>query len=183
MVAAKFQLVIDCADPEPLARFWAAALGYVLEPPPPGFASWDEYWRDVGVPEDELGPGTDSIVDPDGRSPRIWFQVVPERKAVKNRLHIDVHASGGRGLPLEARRQHVDAETRRLAGLGATMGGGLSAAGGGPPGGGGGAGPEGRAATAARGAGPPRACRGRAGPPGLGYGSTRAHASASGVST
>src|ERR1035441_4543472 len=97
MVAAKFQLVIDCADPEPLARFWAAALGYVLEPPPAGFASWDEYWRDVGVPEDELGPGTDSIVDPDGRSPRIWFQVVPERKAVKNRLHIDVHASGGRG--------------------------------------------------------------------------------------
>ena len=129
MVAAKFQLVIDCADPEPLARFLAAALGYVLEPPPAGFASWDEYWRDVGVPEDELGPGTDSIVDPDGRSPRIWFQVVPERKAVKNRLHIDVHASGGRELPLEARRQHVDAETRRLAGLGATMVGVLSEAG------------------------------------------------------
>jgi hypothetical protein len=119
MVAAKFQLVIDCADPEPSARFLAAALGYVLEPTPAGFASWDEYWRDVGVPEDELGPGTDSIVDPDGRSPRIWFQVVPERKAVKNRLHIDVHASGGRELPPEARRQHVDAETRRLAGRGA----------------------------------------------------------------
>ena len=45
-MAASFQLVIDCAEPEPLARFWAAALGYELEPPPAGFASWDEYWRD-----------------------------------------------------------------------------------------------------------------------------------------
>jgi hypothetical protein len=33
---AGFQLVIDCKDPERLARFWAAALGYVLEPPPKG---------------------------------------------------------------------------------------------------------------------------------------------------
>src|ERR1035437_10460608 len=123
MVAAKFQLVIDCADPEPLAQFWAAALGYVAGPPPAGFASWDEYWRDVGVPEDELGPGTDSIVDPDGRSPRIWFQVVPERKAVKNRLHIDVHASGGRGLPLGGRRQDGDGGNRGRGGLGGPMGG------------------------------------------------------------
>ena len=82
-MAVSFQLVIDCADPEPLARFWAAALGYELEPPPDGFASWDAYWRDVGVPEDELGTGADCIVDPGGRGPRIWFQVVPERKAAK----------------------------------------------------------------------------------------------------
>jgi len=26
IMTAKFQLVIDCADPEPLARFWVAAL-------------------------------------------------------------------------------------------------------------------------------------------------------------
>ena len=38
----RFQLVIDCQDPELLARFWAAALGYVLEPPPEGFATWDD---------------------------------------------------------------------------------------------------------------------------------------------
>ncbi len=31
---ARFQLVIDCKDPELLAHFWAAALRYVLEPPP-----------------------------------------------------------------------------------------------------------------------------------------------------
>lgn len=30
---ARFQLVIDCTDSDLLARFWAAALGYVLEPP------------------------------------------------------------------------------------------------------------------------------------------------------
>jgi len=65
-MAVSFQLVIDCADPEPLARFWAAALGYELEPPPDGFASWDAYWRDLGVPEDELGAGADCIVDPGG---------------------------------------------------------------------------------------------------------------------
>ena len=116
-----FQLVIDCADPEPLARFWAAALGYVLEPPPDGFDSWDAYRRDLGIPEEELGGGADCIVDPDGHGPRIWFQVVPDRKTVKNRLHIDVGVSGGRGVPIETRRQRVDAEAARLAGLGARI--------------------------------------------------------------
>jgi Glyoxalase-like domain len=120
-MAARFQLVIDCAKPEPLARFWAAALGYQLEPPPSGFATWDDYWRDVGVPESDLGLGTDCIVDPDGRGPRIWFQVVPDRKGAKNRLHLDIEASGGRGLPIATRRQRVDAEARRLAALGATI--------------------------------------------------------------
>jgi hypothetical protein len=120
-MAARFQLVIDCADPEPLARFWAAALGYELEPPPAGFATWDAYWLDMGVPADELGTGVDSIVDPDGRGPRIWFQVVPDRKAVKNRLHIDVSAGGGRALPLVSRKERVDAEAARLVALGATL--------------------------------------------------------------
>jgi hypothetical protein len=122
-MAVGFQLVIDCADPDRLARFWAASLGYELEPPPAGFGTWDDYWRDVGVPEDDLGIGADCIIDPDGGGPRVWFQVVPEGKTVKNRLHIDVHASGGRGVPIETRRQRVAAEARRLTGLGATMAG------------------------------------------------------------
>ena len=54
-MTAEFQLVIDCADPEPLARFWVAALGYEFEPPPDGYDNWDDYWRAVGVSEDELG--------------------------------------------------------------------------------------------------------------------------------
>ncbi|HEY2549538.1 MAG TPA: VOC family protein [Streptosporangiaceae bacterium] len=127
-MAARFQLVIDCKDPELVTRFWAAALGYVLEPPPPGFATWDDWRRDIGLPESELGGGADSIIDPDGAGPRIWFQVVPDGKeaAVKNRLHLDIHASGGRALPLATRRQRVDAEARRLSGLGATIFGALS---------------------------------------------------------
>jgi hypothetical protein len=95
-MAVRFQLVIDCADPDLLARFWAAALGYELEPPPTGFASWDDYWRDVGVPEADLGIGADRIIDPDGGGPRIWFQVVPERKTVKNRsTSTSTSAAGG----------------------------------------------------------------------------------------
>lgn len=56
-MTAKFQLVIDCADPEPLAGFWVAALGYEFGPPPDGCDNWDDYWRAVGVSEDELGLG------------------------------------------------------------------------------------------------------------------------------
>jgi hypothetical protein len=114
-----YQLVIDCASPDALARFWAEALHYVIEPPPAGFGSWDDFYRAIGVPEEELGIGADSIADPDGGGPRIWFQVVPDRKTVKNRLHIDVHASGGREQPLDVRRERVEAEAARLVALGA----------------------------------------------------------------
>jgi len=119
-MAVSYQLVIDCTSPEPLARFWAAALHYVIEPPPSGFDSWDDFYRSIGVPEEELGIGADSIADPNGEGPRIWFQVVPEQKSIKNRLHIDVHASGGRDTPLETRRVLVEAEAVRLLALGAT---------------------------------------------------------------
>jgi Glyoxalase-like domain len=118
---SRFQLVIDCADPDKLARFWVEALGYIFEPPPDGFASWDDYWRDVGVPDAELGVGEDSIVHPAGAGPRIWFQQVPERKSIKNRLHIDVMVGGDRSVPIEERKRRVDAEVQRLAGLGATL--------------------------------------------------------------
>jgi len=119
-MAVSYQLVIDCTSPEPLARFWAEALRYVIAPPPAGFDSWDDWYRSVGVPEDELDLGADRIEDPRGEGPAIWFQVVPEKKSIKNRLHIDVNASGGRGLPLETRRERVEAEAARLLSLGAT---------------------------------------------------------------
>ncbi len=96
---------------------------YELEPPPDGFAAWDDYWRDVGVPEDDLGTGADRIIDPNGRGPRIWFQAVPETKTIKNRLHLDICVSGGRAAPMATRKQRVDAEARRLADLGATIAG------------------------------------------------------------
>ena len=117
----RYQLVIDCADPDRQARFWAAALGYELAPPPSGFATWDDYYRDLGLPEVELTGGADRISDPQGGGPAIWFQVVSDPKAVKNRLHIDIHASGDRTDPIQTRKKRVDAEADRLMGLGATI--------------------------------------------------------------
>jgi catechol 2,3-dioxygenase-like lactoylglutathione lyase family enzyme len=120
-VPVRFQLVINCADPDRLARFWAAALGYELAPPPAGFSTWNDYYRDLGLPEEDLAAGADRISDPQGHGPQIWFQVVPDAKTVPNRLHLDIHASGERADPIETRRQRVDAEATRLAGLGATF--------------------------------------------------------------
>src|ERR1700679_2517637 len=121
-MAVRYQLVINCVGhPELLARFWAEALGYVLEPPPAGFATWDDWRRNIGLPESELGIGADSIVDPRGDGPRLWFHVVPDAKVVKNRLHLDIHVSGSRSDPLAARKERVDAEAARLADLGATI--------------------------------------------------------------
>jgi hypothetical protein len=126
LVPARFQLVIDCADPDRLARFWAAALGYELAPAPAGFATWNDFYRELGVPEEELADGADRISDPEGHGPAIWFHAVPTAKAVKNRLHLDIQASGQWTDPIGIRRERVDAEASRLAGLGATITGALS---------------------------------------------------------
>jgi glyoxalase superfamily protein len=122
----RYQLVVDCADPDLLARFWAAALGYVPAPVPAGFATWCDFYRELGVPEEDLVEGMDRISDPKGHGPSIWFHRVRDAKTVKNRLHLDIHAGGGWTDPIEARRTRVDAEATRLAGLGATMTGPLS---------------------------------------------------------
>jgi hypothetical protein len=122
----RFQLVIDCADPDLLARFWAAALGYELAPVPVGFATWNDFYRDLGLPEEDLVDGADRISDPNGHGPSIWFHPVSVVKTVKNRLHLDIHASGERTDPIETRRMRVDAEATRLAALGATITGALS---------------------------------------------------------
>jgi hypothetical protein len=119
-MTVSYQLVIDCAEPEVLAQFWAGALHYVIAPPPPDFDSWDDFCRSIGVPEEELGIGNDRIEDPNGDGPGIWFQIVPEKKSIKNRIHIDVNASGGRGSSLATRRELVEAEAARLVSLGAT---------------------------------------------------------------
>jgi catechol 2,3-dioxygenase-like lactoylglutathione lyase family enzyme len=119
-MATRLQVTIDCADPDRLARFWAEALGYRMEEPPAGFDTWQAYWVSRGLPEEELEDGYDSIVDPDGIGPRIWFQPVPEPKVVKNRVHLDLSVGGGREAPLGLRRQRVDAEADRLVGAGAT---------------------------------------------------------------
>jgi hypothetical protein len=77
-VPVRFQLVIDCADPELLARFWAAALGFELAPVPAGFVTWNDFYRQLGVPEEDLVDGADRISDPEGHGPSIWFHIVPD---------------------------------------------------------------------------------------------------------
>jgi Glyoxalase-like domain len=118
-VATGVQVVIDCADPARSAAFWAVALGYKEQDPPPGFASWPDFLRARGVPESEWN-SANAVVDPDGRGPRLFFQRVPEAKVVKNRVHLDLNVGGGPGTPDE-RRQRVDAEVQRLEQAGATQ--------------------------------------------------------------
>ena len=118
-MATGVQVVIDCADPARLAEFWAAALGYVVQEPPAGFATWPDFLRAQGIPESDWNRAN-AVVDPEGRGPRIYFQRVPEPKTVKNRVHLDLNVSGGLSTPVEARRERVDAEADRLRGLGAT---------------------------------------------------------------
>jgi predicted enzyme related to lactoylglutathione lyase len=86
---------IDAADPMRLARFWSEILGREIDLPP------------LGDPPHYVGliPDTDDLV--------VTFQRVPEPKAVKNRLHLDVEvedvdlaqarveALGGRRLPMD----------------------------------------------------------------------------------
>jgi hypothetical protein len=121
----EWQLTIDCAEPARLVRFWALALGYVPPDPPTGHATWRDWYLSVGVPESELGPpeedAIDRLVDPTGRGPAIWFQIVPERKERKNRLHLDLRVGGGRTVPVENRRARVDELVATLTAAGATI--------------------------------------------------------------
>src|SRR4051812_12787133 len=97
--AYEFQVTFDCAEPQRVARFWCAALGYVLAP---------------GA-EDETS--LSACVDPKGQGPRLFFQQVPERKTVKNRLHLDIRA--GAGLVGQERVAALEAAEARLLPLGA----------------------------------------------------------------
>jgi hypothetical protein len=123
-MAKLYQVTIDCAQPTELARFWASAIGYDLQPPPEGHASWHAWYRSMGVPDEELAgfpDEPDRLVDPEGVGPSFWFQAVPEPKTTKNRVHLDVRASGGRSEPIEERRRKVDAEVARLVEAGASV--------------------------------------------------------------
>lgn len=118
-MTTSIQIVFDCADPHRLATFWASALGHVLQPPPEGHDSWESFLREAGVPEEDWNSAS-AVVDPDGRGPRLFFQRVPEPKAVKNRVHLDLNLSSGRSAPLDQRKQEVGTAVTRLEGLGAT---------------------------------------------------------------
>ena len=118
VMATSVQVVFDCHDPDRLARFWAAALGYRLQDPPPGYPTWPAFLKASDIPESEWN-SANAVIDPDGKGPRIYFQQVPEGKTVKNRLHLDLNVGGGRATPLEERRRRIAAEVDRLVALGA----------------------------------------------------------------
>ena len=90
-MAVPFQITIDCVDARTMTAFWSTALGYVEEPPPAGYLSWEDFLRASGAPIPPTG-SIGAIVDPDGVGPRILFLRVPERKTVKNRVHLDLRA-------------------------------------------------------------------------------------------
>src|ERR1700742_2748503 len=110
----QFQVTFDCAEPERVARFWCEVLGYVVPPPPEGFASWNDF--DAALPPERQGSAF-ACVDPTGVGPRLFFQRVPEGKVAKNRVHLDVRV--GTGLVGAERLATLRAESARLVSLGA----------------------------------------------------------------
>jgi predicted enzyme related to lactoylglutathione lyase len=87
-------IVIDCSDLDRSARFWADVLGYTARPPGDGPPGSQRY---CGL-QPESGVGID-----------VLLQRVPDVKSQKNRLHLDL------------RTPDLDAEVRRVLGLGASL--------------------------------------------------------------
>ena len=92
----------DAADPHRLAAFWAAALGYVIEP------GYDD-------------PDGASIVDPNGNAPAISWLRVDEPKSAKNKLHIDVRPAGKPPWDLAERERLIRKKVDQLVRLGGTQ--------------------------------------------------------------
>lgn len=101
-MAYTFQLVVDCVDPHSLAAWWAETLGWNVEPQDADFIrsmvdqglATEADTREVnGALVWRVGA---AINAPAGEAPhiRILFQLVPEPKSVKNRLHLDIRAGG-----------------------------------------------------------------------------------------
>jgi hypothetical protein len=109
-MAIPVQVTFDAASPRALGAFWCEVLGYIEQPPPPGFDTWEEALDAFGI--DRTDPDRAyAIVDPDGAGPRLFFAKVPEGKTAKNRVHLDVNVG--------AEAMHARAEA--LAKLGATI--------------------------------------------------------------
>ncbi len=83
------QTIVDARDPGALGNWWREALGWIVVNDDP-----EEF---------EIRPAAD-------RLPGLLFVRVPEKKTVKNRVHLDILVQNE---PLEAARE-------RLEGLGAT---------------------------------------------------------------
>ncbi|WP_312721095.1 VOC family protein [Mobilicoccus sp.] len=121
-VVPGLSLTIDCRDPGLLVPFWCEALAYVPAPAPEGHATWRSFYLSIGESEESLGEGDacDRVIDPDGVRPSLWFQVVPEVKRVKNRVHLDVHVTEA-GAPWATRHRELVARGDALVALGGVL--------------------------------------------------------------
>jgi hypothetical protein len=117
-VSHSIQVVFACEDPNRLAEFWAGALGYVIQPPPEGFASWDDFADSVGIPREKRND-LSAVIDPDGNGPRFFFERYDGGQP-NQRVHIDVNSVGDGGdLADDQRRVRLAEERERLERLGA----------------------------------------------------------------
>ncbi len=109
-MATDFQVTIDCADPHELAEWWAEAMGWQVEPQDEAFIrrmveEGHAAEADTTTHRGALVWATGAAIgSPDPDRPRVLFQLVPEAKTVKNRLHIDVWVGP----------ENVEAESERL---------------------------------------------------------------------
>jgi hypothetical protein len=99
-LASLGNITFACEDPDRLAGFWAAALGYVKQEAPPEYM---EAWLAAGRDPN----GAAAIVDPEGRGPRLFFEKKPKTPTTSIPIHLDLNASDR------------EAEVERLVGLGA----------------------------------------------------------------
>ena len=115
-MATDVQIVIDCADPHGLADWWAEVLGWRVEPQDEAFIrrmveSGAATEADTTTHRGALVWRTGAALDsPDPGRPRVLFQLVPEAKTVKNRVHLDLRVGD----------EQREAEVARLTGMGAT---------------------------------------------------------------
>jgi Glyoxalase-like domain len=109
-MAVAYKVVIDCADPHRLAAFWATALDYLVE----DHSALVKQLLEAGQVAEAETTTVDgrldfrdaaAVRDPDapvdersgvGLGGRVLFQVVPEPKTVKNRVHLDLHIGAER---------------------------------------------------------------------------------------
>ena len=115
-MAFDFQVVIDSSAPHEIADWWAEALGWQIEAQDEAFirrmvetgaASQEDTRQHRGALVWKVGA---ALLSPDPGRPRVLFQLVPEPKTVKNRVHLDIRVGAERR----------EAEVARLVGLGAT---------------------------------------------------------------
>jgi Glyoxalase-like domain len=101
-MALDFQVVVDCADPHGLADWWAETLGWQVEPQDEAFIrtmveAGHATEADTTIHRGALVWRSGAAVNsPDPGRPRVLFQLVPEGKTGKNRLHLDLRTGDER---------------------------------------------------------------------------------------